>query len=165
MLKKYALGLMMSLGLFAFSTITTASEEQCTARYDVSKNRVHVPCVMIGEEKIWANLKLIQPENTFAIEGFDKDFLPLWLVQKIDGFIKVPTATDRPLLIRQFEYKGARVYYFASQCCDMFNILYDTTGNVICAPDGGFTGRGDETCPDFAETSIAGTIIWDDTKK
>src|SRR5688500_15649158 len=41
-----------------------------------------------------------------------------------------------------------RVYYYAvSGCCDQLNPLFDAEGKYVCAPDGGFTGRGDGQCP------------------
>ena len=43
---------------------------------------------------------------------------------------------------------AGRVYYYAgSECCDQLNALYDAEGEYVCAPDGGFTGRGDGRCP------------------
>jgi hypothetical protein len=42
-----------------------------------------------------------------------------------------------------------RVYYYAaSGCCDQLNPLFDADGKYVCAPDGGFTGRGDGRCPE-----------------
>ncbi|WP_292993972.1 hypothetical protein [Nitrosomonas sp.] len=161
--RKYLLWLIASSMLFTFLTTKAFPEEQCTARYDITNNVVHIPCVTIGDKKIWANLRLTPSENTFVVEGYGENFLPLWLMQKIDGFIK-ESATDRPLFIRQFGYKGTVVYHFTSQCCDQFNYLYDVAGSIICAPDGGFSGGGDGLCPDFANASTAGTVIWEDTK-
>ena len=41
-----------------------------------------------------------------------------------------------------------KVYYsFTAPCCDQLNPLYDEQANYVCAPSGGFTGRGDEKCP------------------
>jgi hypothetical protein len=41
-----------------------------------------------------------------------------------------------------------RVYYYAlSGCCDQLNPVFDAEGKYVCAPDGGFTGRGDGRCP------------------
>jgi hypothetical protein len=43
---------------------------------------------------------------------------------------------------------GDRVYYYAvSGCCDQLNPLFDADGKYVCAPDGGFSGRGDGRCP------------------
>ena len=99
--RKYLLWLIASSMLFTFLTTKAFPEEQCAARYDITNNVVHIPCVTIGDKKIWANLRLTPSENTFVVEGYGENFLPLWLMQKIDGFMKEPAA-DRPLLIRQF---------------------------------------------------------------
>lgn len=42
---------------------------------------------------------------------------------------------------------GKAYYYVRSPCCDLHNHLYDSAGDYLCAPDGGFTGRGDGRCP------------------
>lgn len=47
-------------------------------------------------------------------------------------------------------YKGETVYYYTSPCCDQYNHLYNRNGEIICAPDGGFSGQGDGKCPDFS---------------
>lgn len=43
--------------------------------------------------------------------------------------------------------EGKPYYYVRSPCCDLHNHLYDSDGNYLCAPEGGFTGRGDGKCP------------------
>ena len=65
-----------------------------------------------------------------------------------------------------WEWKTANKthYYITSDCCDQFNYLYDRDCNIICAPDGGFTGAGDGNCPDLT-TSIQKTLIWEDLRK
>jgi hypothetical protein len=42
---------------------------------------------------------------------------------------------------------GRAYYYAVSGCCDQLNALFDAAGGYVCAPDGGFTGRGDGRCP------------------
>src|SRR5262245_15993153 len=44
-------------------------------------------------------------------------------------------------------YAGNSAYAIPSPCCDKFNYLYDSRGVILCAPSGGFTGRGDGNCP------------------
>jgi len=46
-------------------------------------------------------------------------------------------------------YKGKKVYYTISPCCDQLNPIYDEDGKYICSPDGGFNGTGDGKCPDI----------------
>src|SRR5690349_3674772 len=45
-------------------------------------------------------------------------------------------------------YAGEPVYLIPSPCCDKFDYLYDSRGFIVCAPSGGFTGRGDGNCPE-----------------
>ena len=90
MSRKYGLWVIAGIMLFIFSTTKTFSEEQCVARYDITSNVVHIPCVTIGDKKIWANLKLAPSENTFVVEGYGENFHPLWLIQIIDGFTTEP---------------------------------------------------------------------------
>jgi len=54
-------------------------------------------------------------------------------------------------------------YYFTSDCCDQYNYLYDDKCNLVCAPDGGFTGGGDGNCPSF-QGQLVKTLIWEDSR-
>lgn len=47
----------------------------------------------------------------------------------------------------RYAIAGATYYYVESPCCDLYNPVYDARGKFVCAPDGGFTGRGDGRCP------------------
>ncbi len=68
-------------------------------------------------------------------------------------------------LAKVWEWKvdGNMYYYFTSDCCDQFNYLYDENCNVICAPDGGFSGSGDGNCPNF-NGQIEKTLVWEDKR-
>jgi len=68
--------------------------------------------------------------------------------------------SNPPHSIYQYDYQGKTVYYVPPQCCDQYSTLYDTCGNVICAPDGGITGTGDGTCPDFITARQNETVIF-----
>ncbi len=47
----------------------------------------------------------------------------------------------------------------------MFGLLYDSECNLICAPDGGFTGNGDGRCPDGILSGIEFTkTVWQDER-
>lgn len=48
-----------------------------------------------------------------------------------------------PAKIYSYQYSGRKVYYFPPRCCDIPSTLYDDNCNVICHPDGGYTGGGD----------------------
>jgi len=54
-------------------------------------------------------------------------------------------------------------YYITSDCCDQYNYLYNEKCEVVCAPDGGFTGGGDGNCPTFQGT-IVQTLVWEDPR-
>ncbi len=51
----------------------------------------------------------------------------------------------------RYEIKGKVYYLVYAACCDQFNSLLDAHGRYVCSPSGGFTGRGDGSCPELAE--------------
>jgi len=63
-----------------------------------------------------------------------------------------------------YTYQGRKVYRISSDCCDQFNYVYDECLNVICAPDGGITGKGDGRCPDFAANATNEQLVWRDPR-
>lgn len=69
-----------------------------------------------------------------------------------------------PAQVWEWKVDGKTYYYFTSNCCDQYNILYDVDCNIVCAPDGGFTGNGDGNCPEF-KGEIVKTLIWADTRR
>jgi len=71
-----------------------------------------------------------------------------------------PASQSAPQAIWKQETETTTYYYVAMGCCDMFNPLYDIECEYVCAPDGGFTGTGDGTCPDLDEV-IESTLIWE----
>ncbi|CAF1036340.1 unnamed protein product [Didymodactylos carnosus] len=75
----------------------------------------------------------------------EKDGIPTCIQRKIQG----QPLHMRPGGITQYNYRNQTVYFIVSPCCDMFNYLYDSRCETICAPSGGFIGRGDGKCPDF----------------
>jgi hypothetical protein len=89
---------------------------------------------------------------------------PAWVDMLITRFQNAPLGNP-PQSIWQYDYNGETVYYIPPQCCDQFSQLYDASGSLICAPDGGFTGRGDGKCPDFDQAKVNGVLIWEDTRK
>lgn len=89
--------------------------------------------------------------------------IPDWINKQIAQFQTAPIGNP-PQSIWQYEYKGSIVYYIPPQCCDQFSQLYDSAGKLICAPDGGFSGRGDGKCPDFSKLRKNEILIWQDTR-
>jgi hypothetical protein len=86
-----------------------------------------------------------------------------WINKLIATFTSEPVGNP-PQSIWQYEYKGQTVYYVPPQCCDQFSTLYDAAGNVICAPDGGYTGHGDGQCTDFFTERKNEKLIWQDSR-
>ncbi len=73
-------------------------------------------------------------------------------------------AEGAPLSVTRYDYKGNQVYYFASACCDKYNIVYDSACHILGYPDGGFTGRGDGKMTDFKKEASNATIVWQQTQ-
>lgn len=69
-----------------------------------------------------------------------------------------------PAEINEFEYDGRKVYLVSADCCDMFNSVYDDQCNYVCAPSGGFTGKGDRKCIDFNQQAKHLRLIWKDDR-
>ena len=62
--------------------------------------------------------------------------------------------------IWKYRFDGESVYYIPPKCCDIPSMLFDERGDVLCSPDGGFTGDGDGRCPDFFKNRKSGKLIW-----
>lgn len=90
--------------------------------------------------------------------------------QKLDLPESVPACIKRkirqvsPVKVLQYQYNQQTVYLFSPDCCDRFEELYDSNCNLICRPSGGFTGKGDGTCPDFYGAASEGILIWEASK-
>ncbi len=88
---------------------------------------------------------------------------PAWVDKLIQQFESDPVGNPVQS-IWSYEYDGQVVYYIPPQCCDQYSTLYDTSGSVICAPDGGFTGKGDGKCPDFLSKRTNEQLVWKDSR-
>ncbi len=88
---------------------------------------------------------------------------PAWLDQLIKEFESDPVANP-PLSIWKYEYNGQMVYFVPAHCCDITSIVYDAQGTVVCAPDGGLTGKGDGKCSDFFDKRMGEQLIWQDSR-
>lgn len=69
-----------------------------------------------------------------------------------------------PAKVYEWKVDGLTYYYFTSDCCDSYNYLYDESCDVVCAPDGGFSGGGDGNCPNF-NGPIEWTLVWEDDRE
>jgi len=92
----------------------------------------------------------------------EKD-VPNCIKQKIKK-IQKEDVHNPPSSVWEWKVDSDTYYYITSDCCDQYNYLFDENCNVICAPDGGFTGTGDGNCPDF-KAEIEKTLIWEDDRK
>ncbi len=86
------------------------------------------------------------------------------LVDKLIKQFESDPVGNPPQSIWRYDYNGQVVYFVPAQCCDQYSTLYDSTGSVICAPDGGFTGKGDGKCPDFFSQRMKEQLIWQDAR-
>lgn len=85
---------------------------------------------------------------------------PNCIENKIDEIISTG-GWDPPAKVYQYDYHGEKVYFFPSHCCDMPSALYNEYCEVLCLPDGGFSGSGDGKCPDFFSTRTNEKLIWE----
>jgi hypothetical protein len=88
-----------------------------------------------------------------------KDPVPSCIRKIIDDAGKQSVA-ERPQQIDEYTVSGKRVYLYTAPCCDQYNILLDSNCKEICAPSGGFTGKGDGQCKDFDSTAKHVRLIW-----
>ena len=89
--------------------------------------------------------------------------LPKCIEDKIIA-LKAAPKTNPPAEVLQYIYKGQTVYLFSSPCCDQYNMLYDEQCNVICAPSGGLTGKGDRKCTDFNDSATLVKTVFKDNR-
>lgn len=89
---------------------------------------------------------------------------PECILQKIAA-IKAEEVWNPPAKVFEYDYNGQKVYYIPARCCDIPSSLYDSNCKLICNPDGGFTGKGDGKCTDFAQKRTNEKLIWQDDRK
>lgn len=88
--------------------------------------------------------------------------LPAFLQQLTAG-IEAGPATESPASIWSYRYREQTVYYVPPfPCCDRLSVLYDSSGRILCSPDGGLTGDGDGRCADFFAARSAESRVWTD---
>src|SRR5688572_23250673 len=92
-----------------------------------------------------------------------KQAIPTCIQQKIDQ-IKAQPKWNPPAEVNEYIYNDRHVYLFSSNCCDQYNMLYDENCNALCAPSGGYTGRGDEKCTDFKDKAKLVGLVWKDER-
>jgi len=95
--------------------------------------------------------------------GKSNDSIPVCVQRKIDS-IKAEPKWNPPAEVKEYTYKGQRVFLFTANCCDQFYMLYDGSCNYLCAPSGGFTGKGDGKCADFKDSAKQVKLVWKDDR-
>lgn len=105
----------------------------------------------------------VTDEKTQIVET-PLDTLPACVQKLIDDGNK-ETPSSAPIEVEEYIYKGKKVYLGKAPCCDNFDLLYDENCNEICAPTGGFSGRGDGRCPDFIKEAKLIRSIWKEKMK
>ena len=88
-----------------------------------------------------------------------RDSIPLCLSAKIDS-MAAEYPQGSPQSITRYQYKGKIVYYMLAPCCDKFNIVFDSACKILGYPDGGYTGRGDGSMPDFKKEVTEEKLVW-----
>lgn len=84
--------------------------------------------------------------------------MPACLQSIVDSMASIPN--NAPQSVTRFSYNNQQVYYMVSPCCDKYNVVYDSSCNVLGYPDGGYTGKGDGKMPGFRDAATNGTIVW-----
>lgn len=90
--------------------------------------------------------------------------VPICIQQKMDS-IKQQPVWNPPAEIHEYNYAGRKVYVISARCCDFFTIVVDSNCNYVCAPSGGFTGKGDRKCVDFSEKAKLIRLVWKDERE
>lgn len=88
---------------------------------------------------------------------------PGCIKEMITKFEKEPKQNP-PRKIFRYGYKEKIVYYVPAICCDMYSDLYSSDCKLLGHPDGGFTGKGDGTLPDFDAEKTAEHLVWQDKR-
>jgi hypothetical protein len=89
--------------------------------------------------------------------------IPSCIAEKIEAIRQQPKYNP-PASVYRYQYAGQYVYLISSNCCDQYNYVYDKSCNIICAPSGGITGKGDARCSNFNEMATEETLVWKDER-
>jgi hypothetical protein len=126
------------------------------------RNQLAVTCFLLLSSLLLSACGLGGPART-PTSTAPQSGNPGWIDQLITKF-ESESVGNPPQSIWRYEFNGQVVYFVPAQCCDMYSILYDANGKVICAPNGGFTGAGDGRCTDFSSQKTGEVLIWKDPR-
>ena len=88
---------------------------------------------------------------------------PACIKELIATFEKEPKQNP-PRKVFRYRYKENVVYYVPPICCDMYSDLYSSDCTLLGHPDGGITGKGDGTLPDFYAEKKDEYLVWQDKR-
>ena len=63
---------------------------------------------------------------------------PIFVKKLIKQYLETPKANP-PTAIWRYSFKGSTVYYIPPSCCDRYGQVFNNSGELLCAPDGGIT--------------------------
>lgn len=89
---------------------------------------------------------------------------PQFVQDLVSNYKQAPPGSN-PGSVWRYRY-NERVVYFVPRlkCCDIPSELYTAGGELLCEPDGGLSGTGDGTCPDFFKERASEQLIWRDER-
>jgi hypothetical protein len=119
--------------------------------------------VMSCNRNISAKANVAQSGDSIVITSSVDPSTPACISRKIDSIRQQPV-WNPPAEIYEYEYQGRKVYAISSNCCDFFNTVVDAECKYVCAPSGGFTGRGDGKCADFSKVAKQIRLVWKDER-
>ena len=100
------------------------------------------------------------PERDLRVDSTAR---PLWLRQRIQTILN-ERKRNPVIRIMRYQYGGQTVYYESAPCCDQQSTVYDTKGAVVCHPEGGITGKGDDQCANFTKRRTNELLVWQDPR-
>ena len=62
--------------------------------------------------------------------------------------------------VLKYSIAGQDYYELPTPCCDQLVPLYDSTGQLVCHPSGGFAGRGDGKCGTLFSRPVKAEVVW-----
>jgi len=83
-------------------------------------------------------------------------------VQDIIDSLALESTFSPSARVEEWKVGNETYIYSTSDCCDHFNFLLNLECEVICAPDGGFSGMGDGNCPNLE--GVEKMLIWEDPR-
>jgi len=93
-----------------------------------------------------------------SLSGCDPNDIPRDVPSCVKELIRSKPA--QPLEVWRYQFQHQTVYLTVPDCCDQYISVYSAQCTFICAPSGGFSGKGDGKCPTFNDDATDGVMIW-----